>query len=95
MVRKKLIKKDIALGALAGVLTILILTFYIWHLTENVRLGYQIGQDESRLQGLKEDIKKMETRKASLLSLDRVEKLAREALKLADPREDQIIYENR
>jgi hypothetical protein len=95
MVRKKLDKKTVLWGALAGVLTMLTLTFYIWHLTENVRLGYNIAQGEYRLRGLGMDIKKLKTKRAAQLSLERVDRIARQALKLGDPREDQIIYENR
>ncbi len=95
MVRKKIGRKTILAGAAAGLLSILTLTFYIWHLTENVRLGYEINQGENRLKALNADIKKLRTRKAALLSLERVEKTARGELKLADPREDQIAYEIR
>lgn len=94
MVRKKLNKKELALGVLASLMIILILTFYLWHITENVRLGYDIGRGENQLQALQKEIKKLETKKAALRSLDRVEKKAREEMKLADPREDQIIYED-
>jgi hypothetical protein len=95
MVRRKLDRKTVLWGALAGVLTMLTLTFYIWHLTENVRLGYDIAQGEHRLQTLGMDIKMLRTKRASLLSLERVDRNARQALKLGDPREDQIVYENR
>ena len=95
MVRKKLDRKTILWGTLAGVLTMLTLTFYIWHLTENVRLGYDIAQGEQRLRALGVDIKKLRTKRAAQLSLENVDRIARQALKLGDPREDQIIYENR
>jgi len=95
MVRKKVGKKTILAAAAAGLLSILTLTFYIWHLTENVRLGYEINQGERRSKALSVDIKKLRTRKAALLSLERVEKTARGELKLAEPRKDQIVYENR
>jgi cell division protein FtsL len=94
MVRKKYSKKTLALSAGASLLTIFFLTFYLWHLTENVRLGYEIARSENELQTLQEDIATLKTKKAALLSLERVEKKAREELKLTDPREDQIIYED-
>jgi cell division protein FtsL len=94
MVRKKFSGNELVFGALAGLLTILILTFYLWHITENIRLGYDIGQAENKKENLRDDIKKLETKKASLSSLERVEKKAREELKLADPRDDQIVYED-
>jgi len=95
MVRRKFGKKAILWGTLAGVLTVLLFTFYIWHLTENIRLGYEIVQGENRLRTMKEDIKKLQTKRAEYLALERVNRTARQALKLGDPREDQIIYENR
>jgi cell division protein FtsL len=94
MVHKKRTKKEIALGALASLMTVLILTFYLWHITENTRLGYAIGSCESELKTLQEGVQKLEARKAALLSLERVEKIAREELGLADPRPDQVIYED-
>ncbi len=94
MVHKKYTKKKIAVGILASLGTILILTFYLWHITENIRLGYEIGRCENNLQTLREEVKKLETKKASLLSLERIEKIAREKLSLTEPRQDQIIYED-
>jgi len=92
MVRKKFTRKEIALWGLASLATILTLTFYLWHINENVRLGYQIARSESRRAELMDDIKKLETRKTELRALDRVEKIARSELGMADTREDQIIY---
>ncbi len=82
------------MGVLASLMTIVILTFYLWHITENTRLGYEIGRCENSLQTLREDVKKLEAKKAALLSLERVEKIAREKLGLAEPKEGQIIYED-
>jgi cell division protein FtsL len=94
MVHKKRTKKEIALGALASLMIVLTLTFYLWHITENTRLGYAIGSCENELKTLQEGVQKLEARKAALLSLERVEKIAREELGLAEPRADQVIYED-
>jgi len=94
MVHKKYTKKEIAVGVLASLGTIVILTFYLWHITENIRLGYEIGRSENSLQTLREEVKKLEAEKAALLSLDRIEKIAKERLGLAEPKEDQVIYED-
>ena len=94
MVHKKRTKREIALGALASLLTVLILTFYLWHITENTRLGYSIGSCENELKALQEGVQKLEAKKAALLSLERVEKIAREQLNLSEPRPDQVIYED-
>jgi cell division protein FtsL len=92
MVHKKRTKKEIALGALSSFMIVLILTFYLWHITENTRLGYAIGSCENELKTLQEGVQKLEAIKAALLSLERVEKIAREELGLAEPRADQVIY---
>jgi len=94
MVHKKRTKKEIAQGALASLLTVLILTFYLWHITENTQLGYAIGSCENELKSLQEGVQKLEAKKAALLSLERVERIAREELNLSEPRPDQVIYED-
>jgi cell division protein FtsL len=94
MVRKKFRRNELVFGALAVLLAILVLTFYLWHITENIRLGYAIGEAENQKENIRDDIKKLETKKAALSSLERVEKRAREELKLTDPRDDQIVYED-
>jgi len=70
------------------------LTFYIWNQIESIRVGYKIGELEENLQSLKKDVEKLETEKSSLLSLERVEKIAKEKLKLEKSKKEQIIYDN-
>jgi cell division protein FtsL len=94
MVRKRYRKKEIALAAGCLALAVAVLTFYIWHQAALVSLGYKTGKLEQEIRGLQADIKKLETEKASLLALDRVEKTAREKLHLSEPKEGQIIYED-
>jgi cell division protein FtsL len=94
MVRKKFTKKEIALAVLCTVLIILILTFYIWHQTESVRLGYEINRLEEKVQTLQIEVEELETTKSSLLSLEKVEKIAKEKLKMTETTEDQIVYED-
>ena len=71
-----------------------ILTFYIWHQTEAVRLGYEINRLEEKLQKLQIEVEELEAVKSSLLSLEKVEKIAKEKLKMIDTTEDQIVYED-
>ena len=94
MVRQKLNKKRLAAGVLGSLLAVFVLTAYLWDIQENIRLGYEMGRAESQAEGLKKDIKRLETTKASLLSLERIEKKAREELNLGDIRDGQIIYED-
>lgn len=95
MVRKKYSKNEILLVLACIILCLFILTFYLWHQAEIVRLGIEIAKIEEEVLSLREEVKTLETRKSSLLSLERVEKIAREKLNLAEPREDQILYEER
>lgn len=94
MVRRKLGRKDILVGIAGGVITIAVLTFYLWHSTENVRLGYAVGKAEDKIRALRSDIRILETRKAARLAPSVVDRTAREKLGLVDPREDQIIIED-
>jgi len=94
MIRKKLSKKELALGIIIAILVIFTLTFYIWHQMESIRIGYEIGELEEKVSALREGVNKLETKKATLLALDRVEKTAKKDLKLAEPKEKQIIYKD-
>ena len=94
MVRKKFTRKEIILAVFCTVVIISILTFYIWHQTEAVRLGYEINRLEEKVQKLQIEVEELETMKSSLLSLEKVEKIAKEKLKMIDTTDDQIIYED-
>ncbi len=93
MVRKKYSKREIIFGMTCAITLILVLTFYIWHQMEYVRIGYEIGELEEELGALKKDVEKLETDKSALLSLERVEKIAREELKLETAKEEQIVHD--
>ena len=95
MVRRKLSRKEILFAVAASAAMIAVLTFYLWHITENVRLGYAIGRAEDELHVLRNDIRTLETRKAARLAPGVVDRTAREKLQLGDPRPDQIIIEDR
>ncbi|MBN2206797.1 MAG: cell division protein FtsL [Candidatus Aminicenantes bacterium] len=90
--RGRLGRKDILLLGAAAACVVALMTFYLWQQTESIRLGYQTGTLVKRRADLVEEIKTLETRRAALLALERVERIAREELGLVDPREDQIIY---
>lgn len=93
MIRKKYTKREITIGLFGTVFAILVFTFYIWHQMESVRLGYEVQRLEQKLDSLREEVKHLEATKSSLLSLERVEKIAREELKLTEPKREQLIYE--
>lgn len=94
MVRKKFRKKEILLGFLFTILVISILTFYIWPQMESIRVGYETGELKKRINTLIKKIEILEAKKSHLLSLEKVEKIAKEELKLAKPKEYQIIYDD-
>ncbi len=92
MVRKKFTKKEIIIVAACSLIGLLILSFYVWHQTESVSLGYDSAELELRVIQLEKEVEKLETVKSSLLTLDRVEKIARDKLKLTEPEDEQIVY---
>lgn len=94
MVRKKFGKEEILLGFLFIILVITILTFYIWHQMESIRIGYETGELEKKINALKKEVETLEATKSKLLSLDRVEKIAKDELKLNKPEEKQIVYDD-
>lgn len=90
--RGRLKRKDIFLLGAAAVCAVSIITFYLWQQTESIRIGYETGILEKKMADLTEEIKTLETRRAALLALERVERTARNELGLVDAREDQLIY---
>jgi cell division protein FtsL len=94
MVRKKFRKKEVILGIVCTLLVLFILSLYVWHQTESVSLGYDTAELEHKVVQLKKEVETLETIKSSLLSLDRVEQMAKEKLKLFEPEKNQIFYED-
>ncbi len=95
MVRRKWTAREIVLGATFLVLVLGLLTFYIWYQTEAIRLGMYTRRLEERIAKLKEEIKKLEIRKAELLAPERVDRIARDILGMKDPSREEITYEIR
>jgi len=94
MIRKKFGKKEIFLGLLLGIIVTLVLTAYIWHQAESYRLGITTRELESEVQILKKEIQTLEVKKARLLRLERVKKIAEEKLNLTKVKNDQIFNIN-
>ena len=93
MVRRKYARKEVVLAAGCVILAIGTLTFYIWQQSVLINLGYEASKLERAKAGLEEDIRRLDTERATRLALDKVEKIARDELHLEDARQDQIIYE--
>ena len=94
MVRRKFGKKKITLGIACTLFVLFILSFYVWHQTESVSLGYDTAELEQKVIQLQKEVEKLETIRSSLLTLDRVERMARDKLKLSEPKEGQVIYKD-
>jgi cell division protein FtsL len=92
MVRRKWNLKGIALGAGLAAAAIGILTFYVWYQTESVKLGIDIGRSDARISELEESIEALKLRKAALLDPGRIEKIARQALGLVEPKDEDVVY---
>ncbi len=93
MVRKKYTAKEIILFVSCTIIVIFILTFYIWHQMESIRIGYEIGTLEEKVLTLGRQVDELQTEKSYLLSLDRVEKIAKEELNLVEPKKEQLVYD--
>ncbi len=93
MVKRKLPKIEIFLIVFILFIALLFLTFYIWYQAELIRIGLENQRIQEQINQLEEDIKRLEVLRSSLLSPERVEKIAREYLNLTEPDPGQIIYE--
>lgn len=93
MVRKKYTTKEIVLFVSCTIIVIFILTFYVWHQMESIRIGYEIGTLEEKVLTLGRQVDELQTEKSHLLSLDRVEKIAKEELNLVEPKKEQLVYD--
>lgn len=92
MAAKKFTKKEVLLGIFCSIFVLIILTSYLWYQSESIRLGYKTGKLEERILFLKKEVEQLETKKTYLLTLSRVEEIAKNELKLKPPAKDQIFY---
>lgn len=95
MARVKEKKKGIMAWLLLSLAAITILSFYIWHQAKSFQLGIEISRQEAEIAQLQKEIERLEIEKASLESLDLVERIARDRLNLHPPRPDQVFYERK
>jgi len=94
MITHKPSKKKLAVGISIALVIVFFLTFYIWHQAESVSIGYSTRDLESKIKTLNKEIKELEARKASLLSLEKVNQVAREELRMVPPKDGQVIYDD-
>jgi cell division protein FtsL len=64
----------------------------IWANLETFRLGYQIERLQKQRESLVEKQRQLETERARVSALARVEEVARERLGLVTPRREQVVF---
>jgi len=92
MVRRKFKKKDIALGVFFTLIAISIFTFYLWHQAQSFKLGIETADLKNQVKIIKKEVDELEAKKSYLLSLYRVEIIAKKELLLKATKKEQIIY---
>ena len=66
--------------------------FYVWQHIQVIKIGYKINKLQTQLEELKNKNRYLRVEVNYLKSLDRIEKIAKEELKMVKPRnEDTII----
>jgi cell division protein FtsL len=95
MVRRQISARRIGAWTAAALLAIAVIMFYLWHLNENIRLGWENAKLETTRRSDIEEVERLQARKAALLAPERVERIAKTELKLGEPREEQVAYEER
>jgi cell division protein FtsL len=66
--------------------------FYVWQRIQVVRLGYQIDKLRTQLEEQENQNKYLKIQLNNVCALERVEKIAKEKLKMIDPPPENIIY---
>lgn len=94
--RRRVSEKKGSNGLVTAVLlslTILIAAFlfYTWSRVEVVKIGYEIFKANSEMRRLDQENKELILEIATLKSPKRIERIAREELKLLPPKDDQIV----
>lgn len=82
--------RDFLGSILVGVIMLLSILFYVWQRNEMIRFGYEAKQLRHELERQVEEKRRLMLQRASLLSLDRIDHIARQKLDLTSPMDDQI-----
>lgn len=62
--------------------------FYVWQHIQVIKVGYRINKFQAQLEELKNKNRYLRVQANQLKSLDRIEKIAREELKMVRPSKD-------
>jgi len=76
---------------LALVIIIGTLLFFTWSRVQTVKIGYEIFNANSEMRRLDQENKELILEIATLKSPKRIERIAREELKLLPPKDEQIV----
>lgn len=80
----------LVLGVIAAVLAVVFVR--AWQQMQVMKLGYLLGQQQQQVQQLAEEHRQLLSQRNALISLQRVEILARQELRLAPPRSEQLVF---
>lgn len=69
----------------------LVLAFYVWEQTQNMRLGYRVEEIKHECEKWDQDNANLNLKLRKLMSLERLDEFAREK-KLVVPDEKKVIY---
>ena len=72
-------------------LLLLVSLFFVWSRVQVTSLEYEMSQLESRLRNLRQERSNLRLEAASLRSPERIERVARQELRLRLPSADQVI----
>lgn len=86
LVKTKFVFRILFLVAFMAILSL----FYIWSRVQIVQYGYEINELKARQHQLIEENKKLKVETATLKSPNRIEKIAREKLKMRAPLPEQV-----
>ncbi len=82
--------KDLLGSIMVGMILLLSILFYVWQRNEMIRFGYETKQLRKAYEEQLEERRRLLLQRASLESLDRIDRIARSRLDLVPPVEDQV-----
>ncbi len=90
MSEKKQLAALIKMGLIIGVFVCAL--FYVWQQIQVVRIGYAIDKLKGQIEETENQNKYLKIKLNAVCSLDRVEKIAKDKLKMIDPSPENIVY---
>src|SRR5258708_6255325 len=91
-VRRSGILSGSGLSAVAFGALFLALLFYIWSRYHTMRLGYELGRVSNQERALTKEQRSLKTEINNLSTSERIEKIARDHLKMEEAKPDQVVF---